>query len=296
MLIGMVVEVMVKGSLVAAAAVGAAVSKPVVMLVEASVKEEGEEEGKMGRREWWGCCCWSGRRWSRAPNGLGVARLGLTHPRTPSHSANASTAASRGTATNRLSLLLLFWTVVIIPFQRLAKGWLLFFFKNTASQGLYRPHPKAPRPILALGPSGCVVCVWWRGGAVSSGQVNASLARSLEGRGRGGARCSWLLLLQGSISPSRILYFHFHDDKLQRPWIGQIMTSCPHLYPSFGPGRGRATCRSVKAKVNSRGGGAATHASSSEPGVSIHMGRCVLGPCFGHWRGMERLGMCAIVP
>lgn len=136
MLMGMVVEVVDKGSFVAAAAVGAAVSKPVVMLVEASVKEEGEEEGKMGRREWWGCCCWSGRRWSRAPNGLGVARLGLTHPRTPSHSANASTAASRGTATNRLSLLLLFWTVVIIPFQRLAKGWLLFFFKNTASQGV----------------------------------------------------------------------------------------------------------------------------------------------------------------
>jgi hypothetical protein len=137
---GMVVEVVIKGSFVAAAALGAAVSKPVVMLVEASVKEE--EEGK----RWGGGR--SGRRWSRA-KGLGVARLGLTHPRTHSHSVNATTA-SRGrvpaaTATNRL-LLLLFWTIII------SKGWLLFFFKKRASpQGLYRLHPTAPLPILAWG-------------------------------------------------------------------------------------------------------------------------------------------------
>lgn len=76
---------LVEGPLVDADPIGAAVSKPVFMLVEARKEKE---VGDMGRRG-----CRSGRRWRGALKGLGVTKLGLTHPCTTSHTNNASTAS-----------------------------------------------------------------------------------------------------------------------------------------------------------------------------------------------------------
>jgi len=136
----------------------------------------------MGRREWWGCC-WSGRRWSRAPKGLGFARLGLTHPRTPSHNANASTA-SRGrlpAATNRLLVVCCCsWT--IIPKAGCCSS------SKQGKSAAFTGHTR--RLHVPSSPSAewlCGVCVV-EGWVVGLGRVIARGLDRMEGREEG-ARC-----------------------------------------------------------------------------------------------------------
>jgi len=142
----------------------------------------------MGRREWWGCC-WSGRRWSRAPKGLGVARLGLTHPRTPSHNANASTA-SRGrlpAATNRLLVVCLCCSWTIIPKARAA-----VLLQKQGKSAAFTGHTRRLHvPSSPWAEWLCGVCVV-EGWVVSLGRVIARGLDRMEGREEG---ARWLVPL-----------------------------------------------------------------------------------------------------